>query len=96
MQGLQETFATNSLGPLLMAKYFAPLLTKGGGGFGVQHSDKKQQHSAVLVNMSAKVGSITDNGEYTHLPVCSNLELTSGISFFFSKFVTMDILQDWV
>merc|ERR1711893_554927 len=44
-----------------MAKYFQPLLTKGGGGFGSKSTDSKPQHSSVLVNMSAKVGSITDN-----------------------------------
>lgn len=42
-----------------MAKYFAPLLKKGNGDIGKQPS----KHTGVLVNMSAKVGSITDNGE---------------------------------
>ena len=58
-QGLLDTLAVNSVGPLLMAKHFSPLLTKGTGEFGYQDGKK---HKAVIVNMSAKVGSITDNG----------------------------------
>ena len=46
----------------MMAKYFAPLLQKGQGVLGVQSSDYKSFHASILVNMSAKVGSITDNG----------------------------------
>ena len=48
----------------MMAKNFAKLLGKGSGTFGIQSSDVKSQHAAVLVNISAKVGSITDNGLY--------------------------------
>ena len=59
LQALLDTLNLNSVGPLLMAKHFAPLLQKGQGQFG---SCDKQQVSGVLVNMSAKVGSITDNG----------------------------------
>jgi len=61
-EGLSTTFATNTVGPLLMAKYFQPLLAKGTGSFGLQGEKAKDQHASVLVNMSAKVGSITDNG----------------------------------
>ncbi|XP_063431489.1 C-signal-like [Mytilus trossulus] len=57
-EGLSQTFATNTIGPLIMAKFFAPLLKKGNGDIGKQPS----KHTGVLVNMSAKVGSITDNG----------------------------------
>ncbi|XP_055860311.1 C-factor-like isoform X2 [Biomphalaria glabrata] len=60
-QGLLETYLVNSVGPLLMAKHFAALLSKGQGLIGKQAADKKSQHSSVLVNMSAKVGSISDN-----------------------------------
>ena len=60
-QGLQETLSTNSFGPLLMAKHFGRLLQKGSGKFGAD-SDKSN-HTGVLVNISAKVGSITDNGK---------------------------------
>ncbi|XP_075468978.1 C-signal-like [Ascaphus truei] len=60
-EGLSVTLATNTIGPLMMAKYFAPLLMKGTGAFGAQCSDKSRQHSAILVNMTAKVGSIGDN-----------------------------------
>lgn len=45
-----------------MAKYFAPLLQKGGGGFGQQPAEKAKQHSGIIVNITAKVGSIGDNG----------------------------------
>jgi len=61
-QGLIDTWATNTVGPLLMAKYFQPLLVKGTGSFGIQGEKPKDQHASVLINMSAKVGSITDNG----------------------------------
>jgi hypothetical protein len=47
-----------------MGKHFGKLLTKGGGSIGMQSNDAKQNHSGVLVNISAKVGSITDNGKY--------------------------------
>ncbi|XP_072025772.1 C-signal-like [Amphiura filiformis] len=59
--GLLDTFSTNTIGPLLMAKYFAPLLAKGSGSFGQPSEDQKKKHTGVLVNMSARVGSITDN-----------------------------------
>ncbi|XP_068114913.1 C-signal-like [Hyperolius riggenbachi] len=58
-EGLSLTLSTNTVGPLLMAKHFSPLLLKGNGVFGAQLPNK---HSAILINMSAKVGSISDNG----------------------------------
>ncbi|XP_073451279.1 uncharacterized protein [Aquarana catesbeiana] len=61
-EGLSLALSTNTIGPLLMAKHFVPLLLKGTGTFGAQSTDKSKQHSAILINMSAKVGSITDNG----------------------------------
>lgn len=67
---------TNTVGPLIVAKYFAPLLQKGGGGFGQQPPEKAQQHSGILVNITAKVGSIGDNGScYVRpaLPLCGDL-----------------------
>ncbi|KAG8435120.1 hypothetical protein GDO86_013173 [Hymenochirus boettgeri] len=33
-EGLSHTFATNTIGPLLMVKHFSPLLLKGTGAFG--------------------------------------------------------------
>ncbi|XP_078589066.1 C-signal-like [Branchiostoma floridae x Branchiostoma japonicum] len=60
-QGLSTTFSTNAIGPLLVAKYFSPLLQKGTGAFG-QHGSNKRTHAAVMANLSAKVGSTTDNG----------------------------------
>ena len=44
---LALSFATNASGPLLVAKHFHPLLTHGG--------------RAILANVSARVGSISDN-----------------------------------
>lgn len=61
-QGIMSTLTTNTVGPLVMAKYFAPLLQKGGGGFGQQSEDKAKRHSGIIVNITAKVGSIGDNG----------------------------------
>ncbi|XP_060075503.1 C-signal-like [Ylistrum balloti] len=87
-KGLMETFETNTAGPLLMAKHFAPLLKLGSGYFGIKPADSKKQHCSVLVNMSAKVGSITDNhlgGWYSYrmskaaLNMCSkNLSIELG------------------
>nr|XP_033468630.1 C-factor isoform X1 [Epinephelus lanceolatus] len=61
-QGIISTLTTNTVGPLVMAKYFAPLLQKGGGSFGQQPAEKAKQHSGIIVNITAKVGSIGDNG----------------------------------
>ncbi|KAG1971937.1 C-factor [Pimephales promelas] len=60
-QGTISTLATNTVGPLVMAKYFAPLLQKGTGAFGQQPPEKEKQHSGIIVNMTARVGSIGDN-----------------------------------
>ena len=58
----------------MMAKYFGGLLQKGSGSFGADN-----KHSGVLVNMSAKVGSITDNGrsllEDIHTRLLYNLKI---------------------
>ncbi|XP_028279325.1 uncharacterized protein LOC114447317 isoform X1 [Parambassis ranga] len=61
-QGIISTLTTNTVGPLVMAKYFVPLLQKGGGGFGQQPAETAKQHSGIVVNITAKVGSIGDNG----------------------------------
>nr|XP_060624735.1 C-signal-like [Anolis sagrei ordinatus] len=60
-QDLALTLATNSIGPLVVAKYFTPLLLNGTGAFGRQSTDPGKKHQAILVNMSARVGSIGDN-----------------------------------
>ncbi|KAG1971936.1 NAD(P)-binding Rossmann-fold superfamily protein [Pimephales promelas] len=65
-QGTISTLATNTVGPLVMAKYFAPLLQKGTGAFGQQPPEKEKQHSGIIVNMTARVGSIGDNGLYPY------------------------------
>lgn len=64
LQGIISTLITNTVGPLVVAKHFAPLLQKGAGGFGQQPIEKPKQHSGIMVNITAKVGSIGDNGWY--------------------------------
>lgn len=44
-----------------MVKYFAPLLQMGTGAFGQQPQEKAKQHSGIIVNMTARVGSIGNN-----------------------------------
>ncbi|KAK3885293.1 hypothetical protein Pcinc_010461 [Petrolisthes cinctipes] len=61
-KALEQTFAVNAFGALVMARHFSKLLQAGEGQVGQQHTDTKKHHSAILVNMSARVGSITDNG----------------------------------
>jgi len=62
-EGLAATMATNAIGPLLIAKSVAPLLQKGSAGFSQQQQQQpKKDYRGVIVNMSAKVGSIGDNG----------------------------------
>ncbi|XP_013785090.1 uncharacterized protein LOC106469171 isoform X1 [Limulus polyphemus] len=61
VQALEETFKVNTFGPLLVAKHFGQFLQNGNGGFGAKSESEKLKHSGVLVNMSAKVGSIGDN-----------------------------------
>ncbi|NP_956847.1 uncharacterized protein LOC794398 [Danio rerio] len=60
-QGVISTLTTNTVGPLVMAKYFAPLLQRGTGAFGLQPPEKDKQHNGIMVNMTARVGSIGDN-----------------------------------
>ena len=60
-EALHETFLVNTYGPLIMAKYFAPLLLKGDGLIGTQSSQPRKSHSGVLAHISARVGSISDN-----------------------------------
>lgn len=55
--GVSSTFLTNAVGPLLMAKYFAPMLLKGNALFNSQ----SEQFCGVIANISARVGSINDN-----------------------------------
>jgi len=62
LQGLVATCSTNAFGPLLMGKHFGQLLAQGGGRIGTQTGSAKTQHAGIMANISAKVGSITDNG----------------------------------
>ena len=60
-QDIQQTVLVNTLGPLVMAKYFVPLLQRGSGLVGRQSTKPRQQHAGLLAHISARVGSITDN-----------------------------------
>lgn len=53
------TFRTNTLGPMMLMKHFAPFLPKKSTQ--LPHTDGLPPQ-AVWANMSARVGSITDNG----------------------------------
>lgn len=61
-EGLATTMATNAIGPLIIAKSVAPLLQKGNAAFSHQRLQSKKDFRGVIVNMSARVGSIGDNG----------------------------------
>ena len=58
---LSITLATNTIGPLLMAKHFGPLLAKRERQSEGEKQPKTQEHTGILANMSARVGSISDN-----------------------------------
>jgi len=54
--------ATNAIGPLLVTKSVVPLLQKGGAAFCPPQCQKdKKDFRGVVVNVSARVGSIGDN-----------------------------------
>lgn len=62
-EGLAATMACNAIGPLLVAKSVAPLLQKGNAAFCTQQQQQqKKDFRGVIVNVSARVGSIGDNG----------------------------------
>jgi len=61
LEDIQQTVLVNTLGPLVMAKYFVPLLQRGSGLVGRQSTKPRQQHAGLLAHISARVGSITDN-----------------------------------
>jgi len=52
------TFQTNTLGPMLLLKHFSPFLPRGATA--LQESDGLPKQ-AIWANMSARVGSISDN-----------------------------------
>ncbi len=54
---LQALYAINAAGPLIMARHFAPLLQKGTGSYGAANHG----HKSMLVNITARAGSIEDN-----------------------------------
>ena len=61
LDALNQTFAVNTFGPLIMAKHIVPLLQRGEGLVGRQSEKSRNHHSGVLAHISARVGSIGDN-----------------------------------
>lgn len=63
-QKIKETFDVNVIGHLLMIKYFSKYLPRGSSDTSVPNEHRKglpESGNAVWVNMSARVGSISDN-----------------------------------
>jgi NAD(P)-dependent dehydrogenase (short-subunit alcohol dehydrogenase family) len=57
------TFRTNTIGPMLMLKHFAPFLPKKNSKISAEHGDMKGLPKiSMTAVMSARVGSISDNG----------------------------------
>ena len=54
-----NTFRTNTLGPMMLLKHFSPFLPRKST---VLHEEPHLPPQAVWATMSARVGSITDNG----------------------------------
>lgn len=46
-----------------MAKYFTSLLLKGAEAFRHGSADQAKQHNIILVNITAKVASVGENGK---------------------------------
>ena len=64
LQDVSSTLTTNALGPLVMAKYFSSNLTTRKSERGTEKPDKgttANEVAGILVNMSARVGSISGN-----------------------------------
>ncbi|PBP15925.1 hypothetical protein BUE80_DR013366 [Diplocarpon rosae] len=63
-ENLTQTFAINTIGPLLLAKHFSPFLPKKSTT--LPSPEECEGHGippqAVWLNMSARVGSTSDNG----------------------------------
>lgn len=53
---LHKVFEVNTFGPILVSKAFMPLLAKGA-----KDGNATRDRPSVIANMSARVGSITDN-----------------------------------
>ncbi|EPE26663.1 NAD(P)-binding Rossmann-fold containing protein [Glarea lozoyensis ATCC 20868] len=59
---LTKTFAVNTIGPMLIAKHFSPFLPRKSSQTPlISSSDSWLPQHAVWLNMSARVGSTTDN-----------------------------------
>jgi NAD(P)-dependent dehydrogenase (short-subunit alcohol dehydrogenase family) len=58
---LNHTFAVNTIGPLLIFKHFSPFLPKKSTKISLPASSITLPNHAVWLNMSARVGSTSDN-----------------------------------
>jgi NAD(P)-dependent dehydrogenase (short-subunit alcohol dehydrogenase family) len=58
---LTHTFAVNTIGPLLIFKHFSPFLPKKSTNISLPPSSITLSSHAVWLNMSARVGSTSDN-----------------------------------
>eukprot|EP00271_Cylindrocystis_brebissonii_P011627 TRINITY_DN29509_c0_g1_i1.p1 TRINITY_DN29509_c0_g1~~TRINITY_DN29509_c0_g1_i1.p1 ORF type:complete len:340 (-),score=32.96 TRINITY_DN29509_c0_g1_i1:292-1311(-) len=66
-EALLMTYRVNAMGPILVLKHMAALLKEGGGGVGggrasASKDGERGQRPSVVANISARVGSIGDNG----------------------------------
>lgn len=57
LDNMERAFRTNAFGPILVSKGFLPLLLASG-----KEGQATEQKPAVIANLSARVGSIGDNG----------------------------------
>ena len=54
---------TDAVRPPVMAKYLTSLLLKGAEAFRQELADQAKQHSITVVNVTAKVASVGENGK---------------------------------
>lgn len=61
LEEVSSTLKTNAIGPLIMAKHFGANLSKRNRTEKSDGGAKSAEAAGILVNMSARVGSISDN-----------------------------------
>lgn len=59
---MEKTFQVNVIGPVMLSKALAPLMSQTRRKLKKDESNDVQRPSAVIANLSARVGSISDNG----------------------------------